>query len=598
MREQVIIDGGQNNKLYITCPFWANDLVKNLPSRKWNKSKRAWEVPLLKQNVDGVRQLQSMGGVTTTAAATSLLEEYDSTMATRVIVDRTAGMPPWYKYKTTPRKHQEVGVNKMYGNNAVALFMEMQTGKSKTTIDMLAAHRIEGHIQGALVFSKLTLRKNWIIQFDEHCPIPTSIHLPYVEKRRKFEAWLAHPHDFKIMIVGWESLSAGGMHELCERFLLSMSKCAIVGDESTFIAGHDSTRSKRAVSLARMAEYRYILSGSPSLEGPMQLFMQYEFLDPNIIGIGDYYAYRNRYAVMGGFTPKEGPMKGKPTQITGYQNLAELSALIAPYTYEVLKKDAYDLPPKRYEVRTVVLTPAQKEVYRRIKKEKYLTCGVDADGIEIERAIQNTLELMLRLHQVAGGYTVTAREEIRYDSKGNPKPKTVYDPVEVVPPEDNPKIKELIEIVAEAKHAGKQGIVWAAYRSEIAAIASTLRGLGLIVGELHGGVPEAERQPMVNAFKVGEVEWIVGNAGTGGMGYTMMASEVNIFYNNTPKAIDRVQAEDRAWGDGQTKSGIWIDIVAEGTVDALFLKALRQKMDVADFVRQNIREAIELLDGD
>jgi SNF2 family DNA or RNA helicase len=382
------------------------------------------------------------------------------------------------------------------------------------------------------------------------------------------------------------------MHEFCERFLLSLPSVAIIGDESTYIAGHKSIRTERALSMARMAEYRYALSGSPALEGPLQLFTQYEFLDPAIIGIGDYYAFRNRYAVMGGYTPKEGKNKGKPLEIIGYQNIDELSALIAPHTVEVSKSDAYDLPPKRYEVRTVEPTKEQKEIYRKIKKDEVLVIPGQED-----KAIQNVLELALRLHQVAGGYTVSPREETRFDKYGNPKVKVIYDPIEVVNPERNPKIMEIKSIIEEIRGT-KQGIIWATYRPEIDAITKTLRAMGLRIGELHGGIHEDDRQPMVDAFKAGDIDWIVGNASTGGMGYTMMSSEVNIFYNNTFKAVDRVQAEDRAWGDGQTKSGIWIDLIAEHTVDQLVIKALTQKQDVSDYVKKNLQQAIKLLDGD
>jgi len=590
---QLIVDAskGKQRGFDVTCPFWANELVKDLPSRKWSKSRRVWEVPMVRQNVEGIRALARLGGVTVTPAAASLLNEYDDLTA-RAIVARQAGMPPWYPYKTTPRKHQAAALEKAYGLSAVALYMEMQTGKSKTSIDLVSCHRMEGHLHGVLVFTKLSLRKNWKLQFETHCPIPYSIHLPYTDKERQFNKWIESSHDFKIMVVGWESLSAGRMHEFCERFLLSLPSSAIIGDELTYIAGHKSIRSERAVALSRMAEYRYGLSGSPALEGPLQLFMQFEFLDPAIIGIGDYYAFRNRYAVMGGYTPKDGPMKGKPMEVIGYQNIDELSKLIAPHTVEVSKKDAYDLPPKRYEVRTVSLTKEQKDIYRTIKKDGVLVIP----GRE-EKAIQNVLELSLRLHQVAGGYTVKPREEIRKDKYGNDKVKIIYDPVELVAPDKNPKIIEVQSIMEEIRKS-KQGIIWAAYRPEIDAIVGALRAMGLKVGELHGGIDEENRQPMVDEFQRGGLDFIVGNASTGGMGYTMMASEVNIFYSNTIKAIDRVQAEDRAWGDGQTKSGIWIDIVAEHTVDQMYLKALGMKQDVSTFIKQNLQQAIKLLDGE
>jgi SNF2 family DNA or RNA helicase len=206
------------------------------------------------------------------------------------------------------------------------------------------------------------------------------------------------------------------------------------------------------------------------------------------------------------------------------------------------------------------------------------------------------LEVALRLHQITGGYTVKAGARRRMTRTKGEIEEVVYEPVEIVAPKDNPKMMELMDIVGGFKK--KQGIIWAVYKPEIAAIVKMMRAAGLLVGELHGGIPEADRQPMVDAFQNGQLDWIVGNASTGGMGYTMMASEVNIFYNNTFKMIDRVQAEDRAYGDGQLKSGIWIDIVAEKTVDVAIIAALELKQDLATYVRERITRASKILEGE
>ena len=264
--------------------------------------------------------------------------------------------------------------------------------------------------------------------------------------------------------------------------------------------------------------------------------------------------------------------------------------LIGPYSYQVMKAEAYDLPPKRYQVREVEITKEQRQMYNIIKKNNILKNGDDV------KVIENTLELLLRLHQVAGGYTVKPREITKFDASGNPKVKVVYDPVELISPDKNPKIVELLSIVGQAK--GKQGIVWAAYKPEICAIVKEMRKLGLRVGELHGDVPDGDRQPMVDAFKRGEYDWIVGNASTGGMGYPMHTAEIAIFFNNTHKIRDRLQAEDRLWGDGQTKSPILIDLVASGTVDKTIMRALEVKEDLHNYVRKRIREVHSMMEGE
>lgn len=572
----------------ISCQMWENDFVRNLPNRKWNKSKRTWIAPIIRANVDAIEKIIADGDTDVTDAADAALTAYRNEKSAATA--RGAGFPTWYPFKRPPRKHQMEALNKAWGKNAFAFFMDMQTGKSKTAIDYTTALRMDGKIQAWLILTKKTLRGNWLNALADDCPIPYSAYLPFTDKPKDFERWLYSKHDFKIMIVGWESLSVGGMAAMCERFLLAHHPTAITGDETNYIQEPKAARAKETVRFGRMSEYRNALTGTAFAEGPMKTFMQFEFLDPDIIGIGDYYAFRNRYAVMGGYIPKEGPMRGKPVNIVGYQGLDELMELIGPYTFQVMKTDAYDLPPKRYQVRGIDLSKEQRLVYDEIKKKQILTHGDEST------VIQNTLELLLRLHQVAGGYTVKPREVHTHDAKGNPKIKIVYDPVEIITPDKNPKILELESIIEEARH--KQILIWAVYNPEIMAIIGRLKRMGLRIGELHGEVPESDRQPMVDEFKKGGIDVVVGNASTGGMGYSMHTAEVSVFYNNTHKIRDRLQAEDRLWGDGQTKSPAIIDLSATKTVDVTIKKAIDLKEDLHTFIRNRIRKIHSLMDGE
>ena len=590
--QQMVIDvDAKKSGFLVRCPIWANGLLANIPSKRWSKSARAWGVPIIKQNVTEIRSLLAAAGVVATEDAMTAINDHEVKVAAMKNVGE--GFPAWYKFKTEPRQHQYRAINKCYGLNAAALFMDMQTGKSKTTIDLCVAHRMNGDILGVLILVKLTLRRNWIKQFEQHCPIDFDIYLPMTGNQKQFERWLRTPHDFKVMIAGWESLSVGGMAAMCEQFQEALGHTACIGDETTYITNSKAERTRRAVKLAHMSDYRYALTGTPATEGPMNLYSQFEFLDSNVIGIGDYYAFRNRYAVMGGYRPTEGAMKGKPTQIVGYQNLDELMELISPHTFQVTKDEAYDLPPKRYETREVQITKAQRDMYKKAKGEGVLLITGSEDHV-----IQNTLEVALRLHQITGGYSVIPREERREKKDGTWAVKTVFDPVHIVDPENNPKMVELMAVINEAAAARKKGIIWAVYMPEILDIAALVRGAGYRVGELHGGIPDPLRQPTVDAFERGELDWIVGNAQTASMGYTMQSAEVNIFYSNTFKCIDRLQAEDRSYGDGQTKSGIWIDIMAEKTVDVTIKRALDEKEDVQSYIKHRIREINKLLDGD
>lgn len=575
---------------YVTCPFWANNLLDSLPDKRWSKPKKAWRVPALTPSIDALCELSKLPNVTWTQAANALAAHQKVKSERRG--KRGAGFPAWYKYKTEPRKHQRVGNERTYGIKTFYLYMGLQTGKSKTAMDNAVAHRMEGHVDAVLVLTKRTLRRNWLKQFTLHCPIPWDAYLPgKVEVMRR---WLARRPDFPVLIVGWESLSQGSMGALVLEYCRSR-KVFIIGDEGTYIANDKSIRTDWAYKFRDESEYRCLLSGTPALEGPMNLFSQFKFLDPDIIGIDDFLAFRNRYAIMGGYQREVRPGVKVPTQIVGYQNLDELMGRIAPYIYEVDKKDAYDLPPKRPVRYTVELTKEQRKIYDLVKREGILQMNEDDPG----HVMQNCLETTLRLSQIAGGYAVKPRTVTRMGKDGQPKVKTVYDPVEIVPPEENPKFIEMMGWVEEWRKT-KQGLIWATHMPEVRAMVKLLKGMGLRVVELHGEIDERLRQPAIDEFERGGFDLLVGSPGTGGMGYSMMWCEMNGFVSNSFRAIDRVQAEDRNWGDGQKATSVAVaDFVAEKTVDdQLILPALEAKMDVSEYIKHRVKEFTRILDGE
>lgn len=582
------------DKFVITCPIWANDLVRNLPDRRWSKAKKAWVASSLKQSLAAIETLSKQAGVHTTRAAQELIK---SASAETVLKNKSYAFPAWYRHKVPPLAHQLEGQARLYSVKAAGIFWPMQTGKTKLTIDLSVGHIMENHCDAhMLVLTKFTLRNNWIEQLEKHCPIPWLTHKLNTEHPERLGRFLLKD-GLKIALVGWESLSQGGMPDLCRRFLDGAKRSIVVGDELTYIANSKSTRTEFADEFAQCGAFVYGLAGHPALEGVTNLFSMFHFLDPNIIGISDFLAYRNRYVIMGGYEREVRPGVKVATQVIGYQNQDELMRLIAPYSLSKKKEDILDLPPKRPEVRTLELPKELRSIYDKVKKEGVLDMGGKAPDL----VLQNVLEVMLRLHQVVGGHGVKGWEKrwIGRDKDGKQvaRVKTVYDPVTLIDPKKNPKMKAVCECVEEWR--GKmQGLLWAVYQPEIQELVALIKKMGLRVAELHGKVPEPQRQPMIKEFERGGFDIIIGNAATGGMGYTMMAAEMNMFFNNTDRCIDRVQAEDRNWGIGQVKSPIVVDFVYERTVDMTILRSNRDKMDLDAYVKYRIDEVAKLLDGE
>ena len=74
----------------------------------------------------------------------------------------------------------------------------------------------------------------------------------------------------------------------------------VIADESQRIKSHDAAQSIAMHRLGDRAAYKMILSGTPIQNSAIDLYSQFRFLDPTVFG-SNFYAFRNRYARMGGF---------------------------------------------------------------------------------------------------------------------------------------------------------------------------------------------------------------------------------------------------------------------------------------------------------
>lgn len=567
------------NKFLIDSPFYMLEHIRGIPNRKWDAKRKIWTAPCIRANVEYVRDALLNLGARFTASAqreyTKILTDLSQQKRTT-----TSKFPVNYPFKRKPMPHQLVGLDYTYELKACALFMDMGTGKTLVTINKAACHVLEGLVDRLVIVCPKPIRKTWEREFGLDCPVPYDLMLLDPGNAKAFDKWNTKPHEFKVLVASIDSVGVGNGFEMIKRFMGCSTRVMMAVDESSKIKTHNAQRSKKCVELGKYANYRLIMNGTPIANGPMDLFMQFEFIDSSILGIGDFYSFRNRYAVMGGYENKE---------IIGYQNMNELIQIITPFVFQVRKKDVLlDLPPKQYVRREIELTSEQRALYREITKRRAI--GELGSGTEL--VAKNALELMLRQQEITGGFV---SYQLPMDDEGD-TPK--YARRAIVG--RNPKLDDLMEVVEEIGDA--QLIVWAVFNEEIDLIVSTLRrkyGHDSVI-ECHGRVDEHKRQHDIDeVFQKGLARFCVGNAATGGMGLTMTAATYEYYFGNTFKFIDREQSEDRAHRKGQTAQVTIIDAVAVNTTDEITVDALSMKKDVSEYVRENIdnQRVRDLLQG-
>ena len=562
----IVVDYNKDKSRFeLTVPFMYNGVAQGLPSRKWNKPARKWFAPVIRKNAEHIsRTIATMSSTTVTPDAAEAI----ATCLERAHKRITEKFPDWYKPVLPYRSYQQQALDQLYSMPCGALFMCVGSGKTKTTIDLVAARAMASgdlNVDALVVACPFSIRQNWLKQLKEHCPIAyEAVVLDFKTKKGRddYARVMAADDRLRIIIVGIESLSTGGAIEKVGNFLLH-TRAAFVVDESSRIKNPSAKRTKNIVALGNRAKYKLILTGTPITQGLIDLYAQMEFLSPDIIGVGDFYSFRNRYAIMGGFDNKE---------IIGYKNAEELLGSIMPYTFQITAEEALsELPEKTYMTRMVSMSAEQKKVYKGISSEKMIETSSETI------AIQNALEKLMRLQQVTGGFTI--------DKKVDP----VSGKEETVPvPLQSAKVQEVLNIAEEDEAST---IVWCRFRAEIAAVADALRakyGRDAVV-EFHGGVTSEQRWKNVCDFESKKARFFVGNQVSGGVGLELVAATVVVYYSNTFSYEDRVQSEARNHRIGQKNPVTYIDLVCEGTIDTHVIDVVKEKGNMASFVRDVIR---------
>jgi SNF2 family DNA or RNA helicase len=464
-----------------------------------------------------------------------------------------------YKFKTEPYKHQTDALRKCWDKESFAIFAEMGTGKTKIALDNACILYNQGKIDRLLVIAPKGVYMNWL---DQEIPI----HVPnYIEKKvviwrqsesqkymSELRSMMSNDFELKIMIMNVEAFSTKKGYQYAKLFLIGRSMMII--DESTTIKNPKAKRTKAILELRKETKYRRILTGSPVTQSPMDLWAQMDFLDPEILGQSSYYAFRTRYAVVIEATAAGGTHRYQ--KIVKFKNLKELGKAVSPHSYRVLKKDCLDLPDKVYSKRFVELSDEQKKAYAEMKANAMsILKGESMTAV-------NVLTQLIRLHQITCGHMKTDSHQV-IDLKNN-------------------RLTELMQILDET--SGK-AIIWANYIHDIEAIEKAVKkefGNDSCC-TYYGATAAEDRQKCVNNFQDPDspVRFFIGNTQTGGYGLTLTAASTVIYYSNNYDLEKRIQSEDRAHRIGQTNKVLYIDLIAEGTVDEKIIKSLRNKVNIA-----------------
>lgn len=550
-----------------------------------------------------------------------------------------------YKFKTEPFNHQRDEWERSREEAARAIFWEQGTGKSKLTIDTACWLYLRGLIDGVLVVAPNGVHRNWVEkEIPDHVPDEVIKHVrafhyqsPKADTKwhkQAVKAVIEHK-GFAWLTISYEAfMTASGKRALIDFF--DKRRLLYVLDEAHYIKTPTAERTKSILRSAKYAPFRRVLTGTPIAQGPFDAYSQIKFLIDdywNKNHLGTFTEFKQHFGIWKkgwnptAFNPRTKKNDGNEYDVlVGYRRLDQLNALLQPVSSRVTKDDVLDLPPKLYSKRFFPMTPEQGKLYRQLRDEYIVwleTGGIERDaeavatepsqdacptclgkrevefdgfiypcpdcgdapdlGAEGTTPVIAALAItrLLRLQQITCGYLPTDDEA---------------EPVYTIPG-PNRRLDLLCEMIEESQH---KVIVWARFQMDITLIMDALRERGISAVRYDGLVNDDERADAKARFQgerplyhngqvVGreavppeeQARVFVGNPAAGATGLTLTAAKTVIYYSNSFKLIDRLQSEDRAHRIGQTNNVLYIDLVAEDSVDEKVVEALRNKFNVA-----------------
>lgn len=532
---------------YIAVRFqYDPQLVQKIKSsfkyRTWNPAERAWLIPMSITALDELKQMFKRLGYDMTISDALNVRLTVNNHYAKVSSDIKEGKVELSGFErfmhTSPMEHQKKALALLSKNNSFALFMEQGTGKTKIVLDFLRYLKENTQLRHpALIICPNSVVDNWVDEAEKHQPSLKVLALRgTVAEKAQLIANSASSYD--AMVINYESTWRDKIAAELSRRRFPL----LVLDESTRIMHHTSKQAKQCLKLGKQAERKVILTGTPAPNGPLNLYNQLRFINENLVS-SSYYAFRDRYAVLGGWQNK---------QVVAYKNQDELIKIIDSISYKVKKEDCLDLPPKIYEVEKVELTGKQKNIYEQLKNE--MIAIIDKEKII---SATNALSRLVRLRQITSGFA--AVDEGLYFFK------------------DSPKLKWLQEYLHYSKN---QLIVWCTFVNELELIQEILQENSISFVRYDGSISVEDRDKNIKKFQAGKARVFLATIKAAGLGLTLTAADTAIYMSNEFSGELRMQSEDRCHRIGQNKKVVYIDLVAKNTIDVSVRRLLMKKKEI------------------
>lgn len=448
------------------------------------------------------------------------------------------------------------------GLSGYALLADVGTGKTATAVTMMRyVNQILGNTKTLIIGPSVVIH-NWKNEIAKYCikknELGNVFPLSEASKRKKMMKDIADKGAYGVVVTNYESFDNEEFCDHVGRWKPDIMVC----DELHRIKSYKSKRAKAIVGISGECGYRFGLTGSAILNSPMDLFMQWKFIDNGEAFGTNFFNFRNVF-----FYDTNAKWAGRPNYFPKWEPVAskfpELTDKIAKSSIRVVKSETLDLPPYIEKTIKLEMTPKQKKIYESMEKD--FIAFVETEDKPVAVVAQLALTKALRLMQIASGFAVS-------DDGGE------------IALGENPKLDAIEQILTDNENA--QVIIWCSFKANYKAIGERLTKMKVEHVFLTGEQDARAKQDAIEAFQSGGARVIVANRKAGGIGVNLTAAPISCVFSRNFSLEEEIQSDGRNYrGGSQIHSSITkINLIMEGSIEEKIVEALAGKQSISNII--------------
>ncbi len=411
---------------------------------------------------------------------------------------------------------------------------DMGLGKTIEVLAFLQSLREQGKSQGAsLLVVPKSLLANWQREAERFTPGLRVMQYFGASRRKGAETF----GDYDIVMTTYGTM----LRDV--NLLRAYPFDYAILDESQAIKNPVAQTAKAARLL--QARHKLVMTGTPVENNTFELWSQFAFLNPGLLGSVDY--FKKEFAA--------------PVEKDGSEAIiASLRKLVYPFILRRTKEQvAPELPPRTEKILYVDLEPAQRKLYEHTRTyyRKLLMGVIDENGMD--QARMKILEGLLRLRQICIHPAL-----VEESFKGGAA-----------------KFETLLDILDSLHGEGHKALIFSQFVKTLRLLEKELKARGVPYVYLDGQTDD--RQAVVDRFQdEPDIPFFLISLKAGGVGLNLTAADYVINIDPWWNPAVEMQAADRAHRIGQDKPVFVYKLIARDSVEEKILKLQERKKELVE----------------